>query len=542
MSAGLPSLLANRGPGSTSFAPRYQGEPVERKGLGEVIHATRLSPPLGDWQVDHYERGRPVMVPTDTNLAKRMGQLTGLALLYGAMAQHTWHEPLWEATLPAWAAVLAFSEGRTANDQLGQVQNTVQAALPILIGGYIGVPAAQWAKQQLQQHENTQLFELLSHPYHEHWAQQLVRQDEAPQRQAIARYQTELKRPQPLSQQTDTRLALLEAEDALTQKVKANKAFTTTLADLQQALTQDNLHQLPRYLDGINRLQVALVSDATPHLSAVQKNDTINTLKAAAQYLSKAHQDERTTGGFFSLPEAIRLGQRLREVHTWLQADTSPPAMRAQADTALEPLHRLLAPPNPVVRRWFSPLQLSDRLERLEDLKAKLNMHLQRFDRPIVERTLAELETQPIIKNANLEHWQQASQQLVGQFKQTVQHLKSTQYPINTTLKTLAPLVGMVTMGAFVGNRVARGFNQWLATVLPKQAATSTDHLPDDHNSVASRLNAGFIKAIHHAAPSLENIPLELPDHYHYSSVPVSWTNIEDTSRPIDYKAVSLSS
>jgi hypothetical protein len=543
MPAILPSLLSNNPATASSFAPRYQGDPLPREGVEAALHATTLPPLLGDWRVDHYERGRPVMVPNDENLLKRYAGILLLATVYAALAKHTWHEPLWEAALPAWAGVLAFTEGRKADDKLGQLQNTLQAVVPILVGGYAGVPLANVVRHKLQQGENATLFKLMQHPYHQQLAEQLVMQDEAELHEQIAQLKAQAKTH---AAQSDTglehRLTLLELQEELRQRQQENKAFLATLAKTTQTLTQDNLHLLPSYRTELNRLQVALVSDVLPNLSATQQATLKETLKEVGTYLERYHPDDRVTAEYFNLPQAVALGQKLHTAHTLLQQPDLPPALKQQADATLEPLHRLFATETPVVRHWFSPLRLAQRIDELEGLKTSLHDHFQRFSRPTVERTLATLEQADFIRQLPLSEWQKNSTELANQFKAMVQHLKTTQYPANVAIKTLGPPLGMVLAGSLLGNLVARHANQWLGVTLPGMAAAATDHVANSKDDAAKRLNASYAKAIHQAVPSLDMIPLEpLTPSYHYSNVPVSWNLIEDTAKPVDYRPVTQS-
>jgi hypothetical protein len=483
------------------------------------------------------------MVPNDDNLLKRYAGILLLGAFYAALAKHTWHEPIWEAALPAWAGVLAFTEGRKADDKLGQVQNSLQAVVPILVGGYVGVPLANVVRRKMQQGENATLFKLMQHPYHQQLAQQLVKQDEAELHEQIAQLEAQAKtHPAHSEASLEHRLTLLELQDELRQRQHENRKFLATLAKTTQTLTQDNLHLLPTYRTNLNRLQVALVSDVLPELSPTQQATMRETLNEVATYLSRYNPDDRITAEYFNLPQAVALGDKLHHVHDLLKQPALPPALKHQANETLEPLHRLFATDTPVVRHWFSPLRLAQRLDELETLKTTLYDHFQRFSRTTVERTLAALEQADFIRQLPLDTWQKNSTELTKQFRAMVQHLKTTQYPANVAVKTMGPTLGMVLAGSLLGNILARHASQWLGATLPSMALASTDHVTNSKEDAAKRLNANYAKALHQAVPSLENIPLEpLTPSYHYSSVPVSWNLIEDTAKPIEYKPVTQS-
>jgi hypothetical protein len=467
-----------------------------RPGLSGLLYATTIPPLLGDWRVDRYEHGEPIEV-ANSDLLPRLGQLAVLGAVYGSASQYLLKKAPWNVGLPAWALLCAFWEGRKANDPLGQVQNGVQVALPLLVGGYVGAPLGQWAANWLTNAENKALFTTLNHPHLTELARAMAdhQADEVTQRlnAATARPRRSWDDPGPSIQELRSEKAGI---------LKANRRMLRELRAFSTHLQQHHLDQLPTYKTKILDLTGHLFREAGSALTDDQKTVLYATLTEAGKVLgSGSAQDDRTVAAYFNGHQAQILSQQLADGRAMIQASTLPPALKAIADEAMAPVQSLLAAPASDARQWFSPQQLQNRLDTLETLKTKLNDHLRRFDRPTMEASFARVETRPWLQALPTDQARSAAfHNLTQRFNRLTFQLADSQTGKVNLVKQGGPMVGFLVGAALVGNWLAKRINFSLADDFPHLARQRNHH---PRATVAQAIDASYGRTFNGIDPGM---------------------------------------
>lgn len=487
--------------------PDHYGQPLRRDTVSQAVFASGLPPVLGQWQVDHYEQGAAIRTSTPP-LGWRTVLLLGLSTLYASFSRHSWHTVPWKNPLTLWAATQAFFEGRQATDPLGQVQNGVNIALPMLVGGYVGAPLGNRVAEWWQNRENGQVHQAINQPYMRAVVQALTDEQNAQLEQKLASAkQAEAearRRKQPLD--LDEWLDINDLNEHVETVKQQNQAFLQTFDAFNSHLNQYHVQDVPQLRHQLSQLTGEFVRTASPHFSTDQQTRVLDTLSDAVKYLGKAGTDERVTAPYFNAAEAHQLSHRLGQARELVTQHTGMPEdVRLLFSQTITPVETLLAPPGELARHWFSPHRLANRLDTLEELKSNLHEQLSRFDRTVTEPALERLEKSPLFQGISRERQAETFKQVTRHVGQLIDRLADSQQLHSASAKFAGPTLGFLVGGALAGNWLATRINATLADAFPGLARRRTT-LPPSQQSPAMRLDHMIGEEMLRADPAMRNL------------------------------------
>jgi hypothetical protein len=482
------------------------------------------TPLFGDTFVSHYKQGKPV---TEKNLPlwDRWVRIASSSTVYSTLANIP-------QLMPWFLGLEAFSQGRKGEDPLSKVQTIAQSTLPVLLGSYVGVPAAHFLADRYQQEQALKLYDLLTkdgmsptrgelrpsfidevfeqckkhHTFKENELLETAAKQFASKKnllnasavQTPADLLNELQNPKVGDfwtrrkyrkefeevQRSIRSFSQLKPKDFRQLK----DSFLENATQFRKAFEQDGFKEAHNLLAKLGDYKTAIAGN--PDLSEGAQKQILSALDSAYEALETT---KRTTpkGNFFRLkltPKALgkldsiaHCPQELSDLQqtlTLLARDHKIP-VRAEAilNNLTGDLQSFIQTHSdagsgryPLLQNWFQPTRQTERMKNLRFFTNRMAA----ISQQIPEEALGFLITQR--SPGDVQHHR--LKELSGQFSQLRTCLSRSQRPLTLALRYGAPAIGMVT-GAFIlgpvlaqklNDGIKRFTNFWAPGKTPKES------------------------------------------------------------------------